>query len=502
MTQAPVSVADRVRSAFSGQGALFGDPVFSGGVASAASDASAPSAPPPASATLGWVGAERARPVRADATPGRPRQAAGRDAGPYGGPYGGLRDLLLARDRKTDLESHPLARVSPSPESVPSAPRGLLSGGPTADSGQAAAGRGLAARWSISVGRPMLATELLRHLPSAPPACAVAGVAPPAGLSDGTPDPEPELYDAPAGASKASAGASKAASEASKAADEFVKAAYSRQSESFLAARSAYREFLGEELSEQAFLRRDVFEYRDDETPAAFRSRIEDAILAGRPYSAKMGARLQSVYSRAFGEPLHPDDREYGARIARDARAAVSGDAAVAISARLHEELACLEARATRVFLDVLGREPDAKELRAEVPALRALVPPEYYSDTHWDEKNGEAEAEGAMGSEGQMGSEGPSGRGGGLWRLLAPAAESLRVRLHRSLEFHEVLKREIAARAAAASGRAPSNREIFGALSAVVAGCAGRPETLTEAGNPAAPGAVWLVDWDAALRA
>jgi hypothetical protein len=350
----------------------------------------------------------------------------------------------------------------------------------------------------------MLATELLRHLPSAPPACAGAGVAPATGISDGSPDPETDLCDS-SEASKASAGASKASAGASKEVDEFVKAAYSRQSESFLAARSAHREFLGEELSEQAFLRRDIFEYRDDETPAAFRGRIEDAILAGRPYSSKMGARLEIVYSRAFGEPLHPDDREYGARIARDARAAVSGDAAVGISARLHEELACLEARATRVFLDVLGREPDAKELRAEVPALRALVPPEYYSDGRWDEKNGQADvyagADAHADAQGPQGPEGLSARGG-LWRLLAPAAESLRVRLHRSLEFHEVLKREISARALAASGRAPSNREIFGALSAVVAGCAGRPETLTEAGNPAAPGAVWLVDWDAVLRA
>jgi hypothetical protein len=116
---------------------------------------------------------------------------------------------------------------------------------------------------------------------------------------------------------------------------------------------------------------------------------------------------------------------------------------------------------------------------------------------------------EGPEGPEGGDSPEGPEagdcpevgagpGSRGGLWRLLAPAAETLRVRLHRSLEFHEVLKREISARiAAAAGGAAPSNRQIFGALSAVVDRCGGRPETMTESGNPAAPGAVWRVDWE-----
>lgn len=301
----------------------------------------------------------------------------------------------------------------------------------------------------------MLATELLRHLPSVPSAEGV---------------------------------------------DEFVKAAYSRQSESFLAARSVYREFLGEDLSENAFLCKEIFEYSDDETPAEFRGRIEDAILAGPAYSAKMGSRLESVYSRAFGEPLHPDDRAYCARIARDARAAVSGDGAVRISTRLHEELASLGERASRVFLDVLGREPDRKELRNEVPALRALVPPEFYTEDGWDEKNGDADAGADADGSGEAAADGS--RGGGLWRLLAPAAESLRVRLHRSLEFHEVLKKEISARVAASTGRAPSNREIFGALSAVVDRCGGRPETLTECGNPANPDAVWRVDWDAVVGA
>jgi hypothetical protein len=310
----------------------------------------------------------------------------------------------------------------------------------------------------------MLATELLRHLPSAPRACDAAEFAGDAGLCDGSERPPPGNCDV---------------------LDEFVQAAYSRQSESFLAARSVYREFLGEELSEQAFLCRDIFEYSDDETPSAFRGRVEDAVLAGQPYSAKMGARLESVYSRAFGEPLHPDDRAYGARIARDARAAVSGDAAVRISTRLYEELSHLCDRIAGVYLDVLGRQPDPKELRSEVPAMRSLVPPEFYSDAGWDEKNADDE-EGS----------------GGLWRLLAPAAEALRVRLHRSLEFHEVLKGVIAARIAAATGGAPSNRVVFGTLAAVVEGCGGRPETLTEGGNPAAPEAVWLVDLDAAIAA
>jgi hypothetical protein len=300
----------------------------------------------------------------------------------------------------------------------------------------AAIGRKLAARWAAVVGRPMFATELVRHLPATAEAAKQFGASF-SGLAA------------------------------------FARKAYDRQTQSFLAARQVYREYLAEELSEEAFLEKEIFTYVDDEDPGAFKARIEDDILDGDFYSVKMRARLSDVYRAGFGLAMHGDDVEHCFDIARISRATVSGDAANRIATSLNQEVESISLRVSEVYLDVLGRDPDEAEVRDEVQEFRRHVPKSFYT-----------------------GSGGPIGDSP---TIFDPAAEDLRFRLHRSLEFHDVLKRVIAEKTGVGGARngAGGNRELFRALRTLLDRCGDSPEKLTEKGNPARSEAEWKVDWD-----
>lgn len=289
----------------------------------------------------------------------------------------------------------------------------------------AALGRELCTAWEASVGRPMFATELLRHI---------------------------------RGAYKSrGAGVSLAA---------FASGAHAAQSASFAAARQVHREYLGDDLSEEAFIKKDLFSYDDDEDPEAFKRRIEDELLEGEAYGRKMRARLSGVYRRAFGEDMHPDDLEHCFALSRAARSAVSGDDANRLAAGLNDELNAVALAVARVYGDVLGRDPEPAEVRDEVQGFRACA------------------------------SARPAGRlkeedGSGADERFAAAEDALRLRLHGGLEFHDVLKGIINERA----GGGLSQRDLFRALRAVLDACSGRPEALTEGGNPASDRAAWKID-------
>ena len=230
--------------------------------------------------------------------------------------------------------------------------------------------------WASVVGRPMFATELVRHLPGAAAAH----------LRDGS------LRG-------------------------FVSDAYSRQNQSFLAARYSDREYLADELTEEA-LGKEIFTYVDDEDPAVFKSRIEDDIRRRRV--RQEDAVLSMGFTSAFGEDMHPDDMLHCFEIARLMRATVSGDSANHIATCLNDELDCVASRVGEVYQDVLGRDPDAAEIRDEIPLFREHVPASFYT-AGWGDLAGEE-----------------------LSDRFGPAADELRFRLHRSLEFHDVLKRII----------------------------------------------------------
>lgn len=137
-------------------------------------------------------------------------------------------------------------------------------------------------------------------------------------------------------------------------------------------ARGAHARLLGEVLDEVDFVRKYVGRHRGSH----FAEMLSTDILASPLYQQKIRGRLSHVQMRLYDLAL--TDEELG-RLSIQAQIAGIGVGDDEVSVLLHahrRECDALVSEVVGVYVDVLSREPDHRELLDEMEAFRGSVPP------------------------------------------------------------------------------------------------------------------------------
>lgn len=178
-----------------------------------------------------------------------------------------------------------------------------------------------------------------------------------------------------------------------------------------------HRDYLGRGMTRDEFLE----EHLADHDKPHFQAEAVAAVLASDEYRLEMMKLLEKSHLKLFGVDMHPEDLEHAFFAVRDRGTKLCSEGASEELLRLNDEMREVARAVNEAYNSVLGRPADAEEVRECVSKFRAVG----------------AEA----------------------------ATADLVVRLHESLEFHDVIKDRFRKAFEEKTGRQPKTREVYDAL-------------------------------------
>lgn len=217
-------------------------------------------------------------------------------------------------------------------------------------------------------------------------------------------------------------------------APEAIRAVQRAQDESFARASAIYADYMGAPLDFERFTALHLHEY----DARGFAEALVAKIVASCEYRARMCEAVAAAYTAAFDSAIHPEDLEHAFAALRARSVSLRSEEIHRHVVALGEELAAVCDSVSAVYDAVLRRAPDALEVRAAVPAYRAI------------------------------GAGAPGAPFGALGEIEA-AESALRDSLYDEPEYREVLKALIQE----ATGLA-SNADVFRVMRRVLAECGG----------------------------